>query len=347
MMRILVKTGIFVLIGLGTINTSMAMVAEKSIPLKFHPLFLSTGLPTLYGVACTVLRELDRCFFGRKQIVISLGQTPAYLIKMIEFLDPRPERREYKYLAFSGKFMDIVQDRPHLQYYFVPNGLYDTDVESKERFYWEYLERMHLCPVAMSHTASDYIFIDWIDSGRGAASFMHLMRNHPPSRMRFLYLALTSARTFSLGKFSSQRIDLDKNEDELLRCIGLCDVYDDRLVAHFPCTQWRTVDPMQYMVSRNAQHLVEKCRKFAYVMATGGAGAPTDPLAVQRDTCILLLRLDIKDGRFGLLLKIMQKSPLSIDLQELIEYAKSCGQHGAVWFLQMMFRPDLGSRASN
>ena len=68
---------------------------------RFHPLRDQTSFQTLISAA----KEINGRY--KDSTIVSLGQSPAYLIKAAEILnemDPTTTQNEYKYLAFSHKF---------------------------------------------------------------------------------------------------------------------------------------------------------------------------------------------------------------------------------------------------
>ncbi len=113
------------------------------------------------------------------QRIVCLGNSPAWMVKAGEMVAQRRENKtEFLYIPFSGGFLTECQTKtiPYERRVFEE---VDKDHDwTKEQGIAEYLKSQHLDPesiIASARRGKKTVFVDYIQSAKGIASFLSLL----------------------------------------------------------------------------------------------------------------------------------------------------------------------------
>ena len=220
-----------------------------------HPLMNDRNLALLNKLANKISDEIDRMFPAKKQVLVGLGQSPAYLLEMIKLIDEQKHRsnRQYLNVAFSGGFYgsDV-------------RGLIDPRLaqEFKERapYYRRYLEKVGLSEEDFNETDTKFIVVEVCHTCQGLQSFLYFFEDYTKKPF-VLYLQSEAFEPARLS-FPSDRFVIDRNEEKLMLSLAEADEFEDRIVPHFAYFKWDKIDPLTFKPEKNAPVIMKQIRQF-------------------------------------------------------------------------------------
>lgn len=253
---------LFIYISINVIPLLSAGTRSTLLPLKDHVLMQDANLQTLYDLAQNLSYALDKTYgTSKEQVLIGLGQSPAYILKMMEFIDLAKGRndREYKNLAFSGRWHQI-DDIGYLR----PDPTLIPIVSKNEHFYLEYLKRINLSPADIASSSKNIIILEIIQKGESLFSFITLLRNY--SKQPFYFLLKSEKKivvTEGIKSESYSRYAIPyPTWISLIVPLMNDDQLDTRLVAHYAPWQWPTVDPLTFKPTLRAELILWRMKDF-------------------------------------------------------------------------------------
>ncbi len=245
--------------------------------LNQHPLMKNNdNKQLLFDLAQRLSDNIDAKYKKKYQVILGLGQSPAYLIALLKMIDKQKQRtgRTYKHVAFSGKFYNKLTERKR-KYTSDDLSIRDTfdqlckdhpaefdasctaKITALQPIYQTYLDAVGLSEQALADKTIKFILVDRCISGFGIRSFLYMIRHYRRQpKIFFLY-------DYSCSPYQGlQAIQLDKPTTELLVALKNCEKHNDRLVQHYEYTAWRDVDPLLFKKSENAKKILKALKRF-------------------------------------------------------------------------------------
>ena len=221
-----------------------------------HPLMEKENVALLKVVAERVSEEINTLFPNKKQIIVSLGQSPAYLCEMIKLIDKKQGRNNRSYLnvAFSGNFYSRKENGKEM----IDPYLYQK-YQSLAGHYITYLEKLGLSEDNLLDPHTQFILLEVCHTCQGLKSFLSFLNTFP--RKPFpLYLQHNHFEP--LGWTDSKRILLNSSENKLMVSLANADKFEDRLVPHFAYYEWEKLNPLAFKPEGNAPIIIEQLQQF-------------------------------------------------------------------------------------
>ncbi len=260
-------------------NDRFNVALNKPMDGENHALSDTKNRDTLIAVS----EEINHRYTGN--VIVSVGQSPAYIIKAAQLLNEltKNSKTEYRYLAFSGKFLDEVGIHDQRKEFVASTKNIPTEKEIAS--YTEYLKSLQLDPKTIierhSIKSQKTIFADFISSARGFASFVYILNAIARKEgveekslqnsvgyhvFHMKEQALTSKSIHIKDARYSYVCDLSNNnvhaiEKKLIFNLAreqMNILFNDRLVQHFPKSSWTENSPDQFNLSDNAKLLIFK-----------------------------------------------------------------------------------------
>lgn len=217
-----------------------------------HPLMSSENVELLYRMAKKISVKIDSEFPSERQVLVGLGQSPAYLLEMIKLIDEKEDRRNrsYKRVAFSGNFLSSV---------FFDAIRFRRNV----LFYRDYLGQIGLSEENFGMGDVKYIILEVCHHGDGLRSFLSFFDNYK-IKPSVCYLQTAGFRLVTCSNVDRiMRYGITVREEEKLTVdLANADKFDDRLVPHFAFHEWGITDPLAFVVEPNAIKIIETLRRF-------------------------------------------------------------------------------------
>lgn len=229
------KTQKILLFCLFIFYTNMKAAAEDK-----HLLLQEKHIPTLYNLALEVSDIIDSRSTGKKQVLIGFGQSPAYLLEMIKFIDDKKDKtnREYLHVA-SSRFRF---------------GLHDFYKEQFKQYY----ASLNLSKDNFDQEDTTYIAMDYCFSGASLMLFHEWLGK--PKNM--LLLGLVTHGLAKEKKESIVQIKLRDKAKELIQILANDATAQDRLVPFFSYREIGKLDPSAFKPHNNALKLLSLLKKF-------------------------------------------------------------------------------------
>ncbi|MBY0110320.1 MAG: hypothetical protein K2X90_04375 [Candidatus Babeliaceae bacterium] len=224
-----------------------------------HPLMSHYNMCILYNLALRLSDTIDRNFRGKKQVLVGLGQSPAYLLEMIKMIDNKKSREDRRYIsaAFSGrKFLFDNED-----------GRIKKDPFLAERFnkvepyYSRYLDSIGLSKEELSKHDTEFIVLEVCRHCTGLASFFDFFYTYSKKPSAY-YLQSSDFKEVRFLDSNLKKIKIDTDEERLMVGLANSDSYKDRIVAQFSYYKWETINPLAFQKEENAQLIIEEIKKF-------------------------------------------------------------------------------------
>lgn len=208
-------------------------------------------------------------------VIVSLGQSPAYIVKTADFLSKFKNKssNEYKYLAFSGRFLSKHEKG---RQFFLPS--YKGSIPTPEQLnkYENYLKLLLLNPASIvsqfQKNKQPIVFVEYIQSGESLASFIYTLMSiaaregvdltqlkaaiiihsfQPLINHGWPEIKQISAPPYSIKINNTQIVDND-----LMVGLANADQFNDRLVAHYSVDNWGKINPILFQPSQDANHIL-------------------------------------------------------------------------------------------
>jgi hypothetical protein len=227
---------------------------SQSVKIADHPLMNARNLDLLYELANKVSYNIDRMFPNKKQVLVGLGQSPAYLLEMIKLLDAKKHRynRAYLDVAFSGSFYDAEGKRI--------DSIMFEEFNKLAPYYRKYMERIGLSKQDLDKANTQFIVLEVSHTCKGLKSFLQFFADYT---IRPFVIYLQSHAFSAAGlEVPNERIALDDNEEKLMVELANADKFKDRLVPHFSYYEWETIDPLSFKPDENVPVIMEQLRQF-------------------------------------------------------------------------------------
>lgn len=220
-----------------------------------HPLMEKKNLVILYGLAQRVSKQIDQSFPGEKQVIIGLGQSPAYLLEMIKLIDQKQNRqnRTYMHVAFSGSFFSLNQ---------VDKSLFQQ-FKKNQHYYETYLNKIGLDKKNLTDINTSYIILEVAHHCQGLKSFISFFDQYE-RKPNVLYLQEDYFNKVELYPYNNYRLTLQNDEQPLTVALANADAFKDRLVPQFQFHRWKHVDPTIWQQEENAQIVIRSLEKFCF-----------------------------------------------------------------------------------
>ncbi len=231
------------------INLVKQVKAVRDCRLENHPLVKTKNLDLLYGLAQRVSVAADESFPAKNQVILGLGQSPAYLLEMMKCIDQENNRndRVHKHVAFSHEWRSTF--------------LIERGFRQRKSAYEEYLNNSELAPDDLNKEDTNFVILDFAVTGRGLKSFLAFFENYK-KKPSVVYWQNADSEAPMLS-VASHKLGLNPAEDELMPHLGSLDKLDDRLVAYFPHYEWSTVNPLDFRPGENAQVILNYVQQYA------------------------------------------------------------------------------------
>lgn len=247
---------VFLLLSLTLITVIAAYgAAAPTVSLSDHPLMNKKNIAMLNLIAQRVSDIIDSKFPEKEQVIIGLGQSPAYLLKMIELIDRKHERidRSYIHVAFSG-FCSCLKDG-------IFNAREALTLSNNEPYYISYLQKLKLSPHNLEDGRS-YIVLEICNTGKGLNSFLNFFHGYK-ERPGIVYLKKNKHFKLKQHGFKQKGMLIgDEVEIKLITFLANADKFDDRLVPHFPMHTWKSVNPFDFIPKKNAQLIIKNLEDY-------------------------------------------------------------------------------------
>lgn len=227
--------------------------------IKSHPLMDPGNCEILYRLAQEISRRIDKQFKGKKQLLVGLGQSPAYLLKMIQLIDAKKNRtdRSYKHTAFSGYFdsyylqsLDnedfFYGNEKHYSVYLAKNGLSSQDIAQ--------LQRDDIVPIVVD--------VCWTGSSLRAFLEIFFEPSNRPVALCIQNESMAAAMPPTFLHADDLHVVVCEQSADLLQRISATDDFNDRLVVHFSPEEWATVNPFDFTLHENAKILLANLEQF-------------------------------------------------------------------------------------
>ncbi len=243
---------------------------------KVHPMFEK---PSYLGQVLNKGTYLSKCY--KNSMIVSLGQSTAYYVKAAQILseiDGNPNNNEYKYCAFSGRFLKHSKNAPNIFTRPFPNVGPNEEQLTK---YKEYLSFLTLDPLSIVNRfdkeQKKTVFVEYVQHSEGLASFIYVLYRIG-RQQGITQEALTNALEYCVYQQSFCRLNnvsipsdvgiLDESisvglqrlaiENEPMVGLANADEFDDRLVPNFKFEEWERFDPLDFEFSDNAKLIIFK-----------------------------------------------------------------------------------------
>jgi len=244
-----------------------------------HPLSDAANRDTLIAVS----QEINHRYDGN--VIVSVGQSPAYIIKAAELINELCENpnTQYRYLAFSGKFLDA--DGTHDQKKEFVTSAKTIPTQEEIASYTRYLKSVQLDPkkIIKRHRKKSQktVFTDFISSARGFASFVYIL-NAIARKEGVEEESLKNSVGYHVFHMQEQPLTFKSihiKDAEYSYVCDLCNnnvhaiekklifnlarehtniLFNDRLVEHFPKNTWNENNRDRFKPSDNAKLLIFK-----------------------------------------------------------------------------------------
>lgn len=236
-------------------------------PLRQHPLMQKRSLETLATLAGRIQNELDtyRGLQGHTVVVLSLGQSPAYILKMLETLDKQngQTNRQYAHVAFSGKLPRVNRYDGTEEEYRKRREVKKKYDENKD-YYRRYLKKL----LEKFSDDQKYVLLEVCQYGTGLKTWLEYFSDViPRESLVICYLRDTERFKEHPAKIGGSSVPIElplktDAEKELCMTLANADEFDDRLVPNFPVEKWKTVNPLCFEQSKNARSLLANIEAF-------------------------------------------------------------------------------------
>jgi HEAT repeat protein len=196
--------------------------------------------------------------------VVSLGQSPVWIVKTMQAMDSSPDR--FVYLAFSGKWFELAgQDSA-----FVPYFKKDTNQPNslQKVTYRQYLRELKLDPESIVSKKGKTVIVEYKISGVSLKSFLSFLSEWAKElnidiqgkvELKIFVEDVNINIMFRPGEtmfgFPTRYLEV---ESKLIDGLSVSDRYDDRLVTKYPFKEWTDINPQEFIFSENAR-LVHFC----------------------------------------------------------------------------------------
>jgi hypothetical protein len=227
--------------------------AVRDCGLERHPLIKTKNLDLLYDLAQRVSAIADESFPAKNQVIIGLGQSPAYLLEMMQCRDQKNNRqnREHKHLAFSGRFT----------YYGKGDEEFDRNFLRVRPHYEEYLKRIELAPDNLNKENTNFVILDLVFSGTGLESFLTFFKDYP-KKPAVIYLQSDEFKSLNLA-MANHKLGLNFEGDKLMNALGGDHHPQDRLVARFSHKEeWGVINPLDFRPEQSAQVILNYVQQY-------------------------------------------------------------------------------------
>lgn len=233
-------------------------------------------------------RELNNRY--KNSVIVSLGQSPAYIVKAAEILNELENNKyqnEYKYLAFSGRFLSknrfppsYEEEEPYPNKIFYQSPRYSLPTENQLEAYKKYLKLLKLDPIEITNRFNKSqiptVFVEYMQHGESLASFLYTLNAIAATEgiNKELFKKATKYYTFQPQQFGSSIIsEISVNippypsaslenaqlaNNRLMIGLANADIFHDRLVPNYPNQDWIQVNPNQFIPSNNAKLVIFK-----------------------------------------------------------------------------------------
>ncbi len=246
-------------IGISSLLVSLAFskaMDPEQYDIKNYPLMKTENLGLLYSLADQVSDMADGKFSAKKQVLVGMGQSPAYLLEMIRLIDQEKGRKDRSYLnvAFSGRYYepggcDLIDSYSHKQ--FVEFGSH----------YKQYLNKVGLSENDLNRDDTKFIILEVCHHCASLKSFLSFFKDYK-KQPGVVYLQSSDFFARANLPVKNQRLALDAQEHKLTAALANADRFKDRLVPQFQVYRWKTVDPFKFEPEENAPIILKRLRHF-------------------------------------------------------------------------------------
>jgi hypothetical protein len=260
-------------------NDLFAVAFAEPLQGEKHALSVRENRNTLIAVS----EEINSLYDGN--VIVSVGQSPAYIVRAAQILNElrKDSKTKYRYLAFSGKFLEEGGINDHRKEFVATVAR--TPTEEQITSYTRYLESLRLDPKAIikryRKKSQKTIFTDFIISAKGFASFVYTL--HAIAQRQGIE---EESLQNGVGYHVFKKNDINLNFNALdIKDSGysyFCDLsqnnlqavdtklifnlarekmntlFKDRLVPSFPKSCWTENNTRQFQLSDNAKLLIFK-----------------------------------------------------------------------------------------
>jgi|GEM_PF-3027956 len=240
-----------------SVNARLVHGMQK-VHISEHALMNHYNLCLLEQLANKVSTGIDRMASGKKQVLVGLGQSPAYLLEMIKLIDAKQNRSDRRYLnvAFSGSYFTASGGEFKIDRWVLPEYI------RLGHHYRHYLDKIGLSKEALSATDTEFIIIEVAHFGEGLISFLDFFSDYP-KKPSLIYLQHSLFSPIPLRfSLNSNRIIINDTEQKLLVALANADQFKDRLVSHFHFHRWESIDPTTFQPEENAPIILHQLQKF-------------------------------------------------------------------------------------
>ena len=242
---------------LASLAFSMKAMDVEKYNIENHPLMKSENISLLYGLATQVSSIADKNFSAKKQILVGLGQSPAYLLEMIKLIDQKKNKNDRSYLnvAFSGSYYSFSDDDksvidPFLCKKFIELGSH----------YKQYLNKVGLSDNDMNKDDTEFIILEVCQHGNGLKSFLSFFHDYK-KQPNVIYLQSNFFEPVHLP-VKNQWLAMNEQEGMLTVALANADKFKDRITPQFQFHKWQTVDPREFQPEENTPKILKRLQWF-------------------------------------------------------------------------------------
>lgn len=210
-----------------------------------HPLLRNNNMELLYSLAVKAKKIIQKKAGDRHMKIVSLGQSAAWLVYMMQALDAFScvDNSSYGHIAFSKHFFNYDQDTQQLVRIVTPS-------HAQKKKYRRYLRKSGLVD-----NKKFLAIIEFCCYTRGIMSFHEVAHSKLPSDMTYL---ITPPACPHRPPKTTLLPSASEEMDNLLFDLRNSDKFNDRRVQQFPLDKWEHVDPLDFRLSKEAT-LLENC----------------------------------------------------------------------------------------
>lgn len=229
------------------INAS-SLITTKNGTEFHHPLLYDARMDELFNLAINTKKFIKTKWPKDKIRLFSLGQSPAWLIAMMQEIDRRKKitDTEYKYLAFSGHFYDLKDGKL----------IKSKNCPSKDQCF-AYRKYLKECGLSNHPEGTRACIVEFPNFSKGIRSFYDVAQPALPPKEHFNFL-VTPPNVNDLPPHC-EKLDFVSTETVkgLIYELARTDKFDDRLVLNFQYPDWQTKNPDDFKRSASAQLMHE------------------------------------------------------------------------------------------